>query len=31
MQKMRVDAYFDKPLDGRALLAKVAELLGTDG
>lgn len=27
MQKMRVDAYFDKPIDGRALLAKVAELL----
>ena len=31
MQKMRVDAYFDKPIDGRALLAKVAELLGADG
>ncbi len=30
MQKMRVDAYFDKPIDGRALLAKVAELLGAD-
>ena len=28
LDKMRVDAYFDKPLDGRALLAKVAELLG---
>jgi CheY-like chemotaxis protein len=28
MQKMRVDAYFDKPLDARLLLAKVAELLG---
>ena len=27
LDKMRVDAYFDKPLDGRALLAKVAELL----
>jgi CheY-like chemotaxis protein len=30
MQKMRVDAYFDKPIDGRALLAKVAELLDAD-
>src|SRR5690606_34278071 len=28
LHKMRVDAYFDKPLDGRALLTKVAELLG---
>jgi len=28
MEKMRVDAYFDKPIDGGALLAKVAELLG---
>jgi len=26
MEKMRVDAYFDKPIDGGALLAKVAEL-----
>jgi len=28
LEKMRVDAYFDKPLDPQALLAKVAELLG---
>jgi CheY-like chemotaxis protein len=28
MQKMNVDAYFDKPIDGRVLVAKVAELLG---
>jgi CheY-like chemotaxis protein len=28
LQKMRVDAYFDKPLDARLLLDKVAELLG---
>jgi CheY-like chemotaxis protein len=28
LEKMRVDAYFDKPLDRGALLAKVAELLG---
>ncbi len=27
LEKMRVDAYFDKPLDPDALLAKVAELL----
>lgn len=27
LQKMRVDAYFDKPLDARELLAKVADLL----
>ncbi len=27
LRKMRVDAYFDKPLEARALLAKVAELL----
>jgi len=29
MAKMRVNAYFDKPIDARALLAKVAELLET--
>jgi CheY-like chemotaxis protein len=28
LQKMRVDAYFDKPLDAHLLLDKVAELLG---
>jgi CheY-like chemotaxis protein len=28
LQKMRVDAYFDKPLNAQLLLAKVAELLG---
>jgi len=28
LQKMRVDAYLDKPIDARALLDKVAELLG---
>jgi CheY-like chemotaxis protein len=28
LQKMHVDAYFDKPLDARLLLDKVAELLG---
>src|SRR5665647_501811 len=30
LAKMNVDAYFDKPIDTRALLAKVAELLGRD-
>jgi DNA-binding response OmpR family regulator len=25
---MKIDAYFDKPLDGAALVAKVRELLG---
>jgi len=29
LAKMNVDAYFDKPIDGRALVAKVAELLGS--
>ena len=29
MAQMNVDAYFDKPLDARKLLAKVAELLAT--
>lgn len=29
MAQMSVDAYFDKPLDARKLLAKVAELLAT--
>ncbi|HQH21876.1 MAG TPA: response regulator [Thermoleophilia bacterium] len=28
LEKMNVDAYFDKPIDARALLAKVRELLG---
>jgi len=28
LEKMRVDAYFDKPLDAQRLLEKVAELLG---
>jgi CheY-like chemotaxis protein len=28
LEKMHVDAYFDKPIDAPALLAKVAELLG---
>ena len=28
LAKMNVDAYFDKPIDAQALLAKVAELLG---
>ena len=28
LAKMNVDAYFDKPIDGRALVAKVGELLG---
>ena len=28
---MHVDAYFDKPIDGRALLAKVEELLACGG
>jgi DNA-binding response OmpR family regulator len=27
LAKMNVDAYFDKPLDARRLMAKVAELL----
>jgi len=29
--KMRVDAYFDKPIDAPALLTKVSELLGRAG
>ncbi len=29
LAKMNVDAYFDKPIDGQALVAKVAELLGS--
>ena len=29
--KMRVDAYFDKPIPAAALLAKVGELLGRTG
>jgi len=29
LAKMRVDAYFDKPIDGPALVAKVGELLGS--
>ena len=28
LDKMNVDAYFDKPIDAQALVAKVAELLG---
>jgi DNA-binding response OmpR family regulator len=28
---MSVDAYFDKPIPPKALLAKVAELLGRGG
>ena len=28
LAKMHVDAYFDKPIDAQALLAKVKELLG---
>jgi CheY-like chemotaxis protein len=28
LQTMRIDAYFDKPLDAQRLLQKVAELLG---
>jgi len=31
LAKMRVDAYFDKPIDAQALLAKVRELLGRAG
>jgi CheY-like chemotaxis protein len=31
LEKMNVDAYFDKPIDARALVAKVAELLGRRG
>jgi CheY-like chemotaxis protein len=31
LAKMHVDAYFDKPIDGEALLAKVAELLARAG
>ena len=31
LAKMRVDAYFDKPIDASALLAKVAELLARAG
>ena len=29
LAKMNVDAYFDKPIDAQALVAKVAELLGS--
>ncbi len=29
LASMKVDAYFDKPLDPAALVAKVRELLGT--
>jgi len=31
LAKMRVDAYFDKPIAAQALLAKVKELLGRAG
>ena len=31
LAKMNVDAYFDKPIDAQALLAKVEELLGRGG
>ena len=31
LQKMNVDAYFDKPIDAAALLAKVEELLQRAG
>jgi len=31
LAKMNVDAYFDKPIDAPALVAKVAELLGRAG
>ncbi len=31
LAKMNVDAYFDKPIDAQALVAKVAELLGRAG
>ena len=31
LAKMNVDAYFDKPIDARALLAKVGELLAARG
>jgi len=31
LQKMNVDAYFDKPIDAAALLAKVEELLQRSG
>ena len=31
LAKMNVDAYFDKPIDAQALLAKVAELLARRG
>jgi CheY-like chemotaxis protein len=31
LAKMHVDAYFDKPIDARKLLAKVGQLLERDG
>ena len=31
LAKMNVDAYFDKPIDARALLAKVGDLLAARG
>ena len=31
LTKMNVDAYFDKPIDAQALVAKVEELLGRAG
>ena len=31
LRKMHVDAYFDKPIDGPALLAKIEELLSRAG
>ena len=31
LSQMNVDAYFDKPLEPRALLAKVVELLAARG
>ena len=31
LAKMNVDAYFDKPIDAQALLAKVGELLARRG
>jgi CheY-like chemotaxis protein len=30
LEKMHVDAYFDKPIDAQALVAKVHQLLGRD-
>ena len=31
LAKMNVDAYFDKPIDAQALLAKVGDLLAARG